>query len=287
MLLYVYLFVNTDPAEDCHNMSLINTRARHFSFVYLAFLLISGALSGCGDSAGTWQRIQESGVIRVGLDPTYPPFESMKDGMLQGIDVDLTNAIAGDLDLRADYSHFGYDGLYDALLTGQVDVLVSAMVVLPEKTRDFAYSSSYFDAGQILVSRAQLVFHTLEEASESIIAVELGSEGHVLANQWKRKNPGATVIPYKSSDEAVGAVEHREADVAIVDSITGRLIVAQSPEFILGNQTIAAEPYALVVRSEDDDLLDQLNSSLENLKKDGTIDLLIHRWLANNRSDNQ
>jgi polar amino acid transport system substrate-binding protein len=131
------------------------------------------------------------------------------------------------------------------------------------------------------------VFHTLEEASESIIAVELGSEGHVLANQWKRKNPGATVIPYKSSDEAVGAVEHREADVAIVDSITGRLIVAQSPEFILGNQTIAAEPYALVVRSEDDDLLDQLNSSLENLKKDGTIDLLIHRWLANNRSDNQ
>ncbi|HET6445906.1 MAG TPA: ABC transporter substrate-binding protein [candidate division Zixibacteria bacterium] len=268
-------------------MSVIDTRARYLSFVYLVFLLVSGALSGCGDSAGTWQRIQESGTIRVGLDPTYPPFESMKDGVLQGIDIDLTNAIADDLDLRVDYSHFGYDGLYDALFTGQVDVLISAMVVLPEKTRDFAYSSSYYDAGQILVSRAESVFHTLDEASESTIAVELGSEGHVLANQWKRKNPGATVIPFKNVDEAVRAVENRKADVAITDSITGRLLAAQSPELKLGNQTISAEPFALVVRSGDEVLLDRLNSSLENLQKDGNLDLLIRRWLNNNSSENQ
>lgn len=252
---------------------------KRLELICLTILLCIGILSACGNSDETWQRIQETGTLRVGLDPTYPPFESMEDGTLRGIDVDLANAIADDLDLQVSYSHFGYDGLYDALFTGQVDVLASAMVVLPEKTRDFSYGSSYYDAGQVLVSRAESEIQTLDQASESTIAVELGSEGHVLADQWERKNPGASVTPFKSADEAMEAVEILGADVAIVDSITGHLFVAQSPNLILSDETIFSEPYALVVRSGDDVLLDRLNSSLENLRKEGTLDRIISQWL--------
>ena len=48
---------------------------------------------------------------------------------LEGFDIDLASAIATDLGLTAEFVYFGYDGLYDALQTEQVDVLISALVI--------------------------------------------------------------------------------------------------------------------------------------------------------------
>lgn len=177
------------------------------------------------------------------------------------------------------FSYFGYDGLYDALYTDQVDILISAMAVLPEKTRDFSYSFPYYEAGQILVSRIGDEIQTPDNIAVNTIAVELGAEGHILANQWKRNKTNLSVTPYKSVVEALGAVVNREADAAIVDSVSGRLFVAQSPNLRYGGQAIASEPYALVVRRDDDNLLDNLNSSLENLEASGTLDRILVRWL--------
>lgn len=242
-------------------------------------LLTIVSVSACSESSVTWQRIQDSGTIRVGLDPTYPPFESLEDGELQGIDVDLINALAKDLNLRVSFSYFGYDGLYDALYTDQVDLLMSAMVALPEKTRDFSYGLPYFDAGQILVSRVGEEFNNPGDLEDTTIAVELGSEGHTLANQWKRNTTNLLVTSYKSVEEALEALEHLDADVAIVDNVSGRLFTANSPDLETGDQVITTEPYALVVRDEDNDLLNHLNDSFEEIIMNGTLDRILGRWL--------
>ncbi|MEM7803191.1 MAG: transporter substrate-binding domain-containing protein, partial [Chloroflexota bacterium] len=78
--------------------------------------------SGCGaNDEDAWESIAASGRIRVGLDPTFPPFENGDTGELHGIDVDLARAIGRELGLEIDFVYHGYDGLYDALQTGQVD----------------------------------------------------------------------------------------------------------------------------------------------------------------------
>ncbi len=252
---------------------------RRLIFTSSVLLLATGIVSACNDSSNTWQRIQDSGTIRVGLDPTYPPFESLEDGELQGIDVDLASALANDLNLRVSFSYFGYDGLYDALYTDQVDILMSAMVVLPEKTRDFSYGLPYYDAGQILISRVGEEINNPDYIENKTIAVELGAEGHTLANQWKRNKTNLVVTPYKSAEEALEAVVNLDADGAIVDSVSGRLFVAHSPNLEYGEQFLTTEPYALVVRNEDNDLLKHLNDSFEKLKFSGTLDRIFGQWL--------
>lgn len=245
-------------------------------------LIAIASVSACNDSSNTWQRIQDSGTIRVGVDPTYPPFESLEGGELQGIDIDLVKALADELNLQVSYSYFGYDGLYDALYTEQVDLLISALVVLPEKTRDFSFGLPYFDAGQILVSRVGEEFNNPDDIGNSTIAVELGSEGHTLANQWKRSKTNLVVTSYKSVEEALEALVNLDADVAIVDNVSGRLFAAKSPDIETGDQVITTEPYALVVRNEDNDLLNHLNDSFSKLIMNGTLDRIIGQWLDRN-----
>ncbi len=82
----------------------------------------------------TWQRILETGVMRVCTDPSWPPFEFIDErtGEIKGLDVDLASALAARLRpqgaaIRAEMVPVGFDSLYDALLAGRCDAVLSAL----------------------------------------------------------------------------------------------------------------------------------------------------------------
>lgn len=238
-------------------------------------------LAGCRREGATWQRIEKSGTLRIGLDPTYPPFESADGGELHGLDVDLARAVAADLGLEAEFVWFGYDGLYDALATGQVDVLISALVVLPERTRDFAYSDSYFNAGEVLVTQASAThIETMRDLAGRTLAVELGAQGHVEATQWARRVRNLSIQPYPTADEALAAVANNQADAAVIDHISGRLYLMIHPGLRISPQPVTVEPYAFAVRIGDEILLEKLNQTLENLQNTGQLEKTVQTWLG-------
>lgn len=245
----------------------------------LAALLLVLAVACDGSRGATWRRIQEEGVLRIGVDPTYPPFASLDGETLVGIDAELGRALAADLGLEAEFRTFGYDGLYDALGTEQVDLLISALAVRPEMTRDFAYSAPYFDAGQVLVAPEGSAVEGLEGMGGRTLAVELGAEGHVVATAWQRRLAGLEVAPYNTADEALGAVLAGEADAALVDAIGARLFLAANEGLALAGEPVAPEPFAIVFRIEDESLQEAVGASLERLRRRGELEAIVGRWM--------
>lgn len=238
-------------------------------------------LTACQSEHPTWERVEESGVLRVGLDPTYPPFEVDNGEGLRGLDVDLARAIATELGLQAEFAYFGYDGLYDALATEQVDVLISAMIIVPGRRRDFAYSEPYFNTGEILITPAgSSGIGEMADLDGRILSVELGSPGHVEATTWARRLPDLTIVPHTTPDEALAAVAKGEADAALIDSISGRLYLMNEPALKRISPPVTVEPYAFVVRIEDERLLEKLNESLQSLQASGELDQITAKWLG-------
>lgn len=238
-------------------------------------------IAACHSGDDSWAQVQERGVLRVGLDPTYPPFEVTGESGLQGLDIDLANALAADMGVQTEFVLFGYDGLYDALATEQVDVLISALVIVPEKTRDFAYSEPYFNAGEILVIPATVDDDVeMADMNGRILAVELGALGHVEATTWADKLPELTVQPYPTADEAMTAVQEGEANAALVDAISGRLFLKDNPDLQPATKPVTAEPFAMVVRIADQQLLNELNNSLAQLQTSGKLNEIISQWLG-------
>ncbi|MCA9967506.1 MAG: transporter substrate-binding domain-containing protein, partial [Anaerolineales bacterium] len=66
---------------------------------WLILVLVSTLLViSCSVQGDTWARVEETGVLRVGIDPTFPPFEVVdENGNPFGLDVDLLRAVAADL----------------------------------------------------------------------------------------------------------------------------------------------------------------------------------------------
>lgn len=250
---------------------------------WLLLLLPFALFMSCSSRPETWQRIQDTGVLRVGLDPTFPPFEMADGGELQGIDVALARALAAQLEHDVDFVYFGYDGLYDALATQQVDVLISALVIRPDQLRDFAYSDPYFNAGQVLVvAQNRNEITQMEDLSGRTLAVELGAQGHVTATEWQRRLPGLSIEPRQTPQDALDAVAGDDADAALVDAISARLYLAHHDELQLLDPPVTVEPFAMVVRKEDERLLQELNTVLATLDENGQLEAIISRHLATN-----
>ncbi len=259
---------------------MMNLNKWHIKSLYglICLLLL---LVACRSQDDAWSRIQETGILKVGLDPTYPPFAAADANGVFGLDVDLANALAADLGLQAEFVLFGYDGLYDALATGQVDVLISALVIAPERTKDFAYSEPYFNAGEILIVRQEETeIAEMEDLHGRILSVELGALGHVEATTWAEELGDLTIVPYPTADEAMTAVVEGNSDAALVDAISGRLFLKQTPTLKRTAVPVTAEPFAIVTRIGDRRLLTELNNSLARLQTTGKLDEIVNHWLG-------
>ena len=274
----------------CSQFSLIsfnNYRTRfhrtsfHAGMVMVGFLMLFVLGStACTSPDSSWERVAEAGVLVVGLDPTFPPFENADGGELVGLDVDLARALGRELGVSVEFRYLGYDGLYDGLATKQVDVLLSALVVDETKQDDFAFSDPYFNAGQFLVVvREGSTINSYTDLVGQTVAVELGAEGHVQVIRWERQLVNLTTLPLNTAEEALTAVVDGRAQAAVVDHVSGRLYLQANPALQLLPEPVTVEPYALVTRREDGALLAQVNEALGKVEESGELGEIIGRWL--------
>jgi len=257
----------------------------------LCLLLI--VLTACASPDDAWNRVRETGVLRVGMDAGFPPFESVAaDGTLVGLDVDLARELGRRLGVEVQFvANLSYDGLYDALAADRVDVVISALVVNPARMGDFAYSVPYFDAGQVLVARSFPFLppasggdrggeiEKMADLSGRTLAVEFGTQGDLEARKWGRRLPDLTVVPYQTAVEALAAVASAEADAALVDHVSALAAIRTEGELIAVGEPVVEEPYAVAVRKKGQHLLQAVNEALAGMEADGTLEALIVEWL--------
>ncbi len=253
-------------------------------WVVVGCLLVGWLLGGCVGRADALERVLESGVLRVAMDASFPPFEYVDDaGNLVGLDVDLGRELAarlGEQGVEAQFiANVSYDGLYDVLTAGHADVAISALYVDPTRMGDFGYSTVYFNAGQVLVAGQGAEIADLEELGGRTLAVEFGSEGDMVARSWQRRLSGLTVLPVDTAAVALEQVAAGTADAALVDHLSA---LTRGDLRIVG-QPVTDEPYAVAVRAENGALLRAIDAALAEMTADGTLEALQERWLRGHR----
>lgn len=249
----------------------------------IALTLVVGVILGWwyllpdGDD-GTLAQIQQRGRLRVGLDASFPPFESMNAaGEIVGLDVEIAQAIAADLGVELVVVNIGFDGLYDALLARRVEVVISGLPYDPRWTEDVAYSHNYFNAGQLLVTRNdQSDIETVTDLANRTVAVEWGSQADMAGRQLSEQVAGLTLLRRATAQEAIEAVSSHQAEAAIVDGVTA---VSAEPAGIRLVTYLTDEWYAAAVHIESRQLLQAVNRSLTRLESSGQMAELKARWL--------
>jgi ABC-type amino acid transport substrate-binding protein len=235
------------------------------------------------ESGATWMRVHDSGVLRVGLDPSFPPFEVDDARTITGYDVDLARALADRWGVELALVPITFDGLVDGLLADQYDVIVSAFPYDPRLTEDVAYSQAYFNAGQVLVVAAgdgadAAAITRVEDLAGHRLAVEWGSGGDVYARRLAERLGNLELVPYETPDETLAAVRNGWADAALVDSISAYGYIRSPGGVQLVGQPLTDERYVMVVRPDSRRLLAEINAALADLRSRGVLRNLQSNW---------
>lgn len=254
----------------------------------LVVLLSLGSVMGClSPDDVTWERVVETGILRVGMDASFPPFEAVTaDGSLVGLDVDLARELSWRLGAEPEFvANLPYDGLYDALRARRVDVVISALVVNPARTADFAYSRPYFDAGPVIVLlRGEETIRSIDDLNAPQVggrdvAVVLGTPGDRTARRWARRAEGVSVVQHPTAGDALNALKVGEADAALVDHVSALQAIGGGRRLTVVGEPIIEVPYAVAVRADSRRLLREINDALASMQADGTLGSLMNKWL--------
>ncbi|HEX9115272.1 MAG TPA: ABC transporter substrate-binding protein [Anaerolineae bacterium] len=231
----------------------------------------------------TFERVKERGVLRVGLDPSFPPFENLDPatGKPVGFDVDLTTALAAQMGVKAEIVPAGFDELVDAVAAHRVDAAISALPVFPWRSRDVSFSSPYVEAGVVLAARPGAPITGTAGLAGRRVAVEWGSEGDAQARALQKSSaPGLVLVQREDAGQALAAVAAGEADAAIVDAISLALHNRDGARLITIGAPLRSDPYVVVVPHDAPALLNAIDAGLAQLQANGTLAALHARWFG-------
>jgi polar amino acid transport system substrate-binding protein len=240
-------------------------------------------LLGCGRETDPWlSRVQQAGILRVGIDPSWPPFEYVdpQSGQVAGLDVDLARAIGRRLGVEVAFVPSGWEGLYGALFAGQFDAIISALPYDSWRTKEALYSVSYFNAGPVIVTHAwQTAVSRPRDLAGRAVHVEFGSEGDVQARRLRKKHDGLEIVPHDAADAALEALVQDAEGAAIVDAVSARLFIRDRGELQIVGDPLYDESYVVAVHPRAHSLQQAIDQALIDMRESGELDALLDRWL--------
>ena len=185
-------------------------------------LLLSLSVSLAAET--TLERVKRTGELRIGTDATYPPFETAEGDQFTGFDIDIANAIAQQLGVRAVYRNSSFDGIFPALQNGTFDLVISAVTITPERSAAMLFSDPYYDAGQLLVTRSGVTgIDTPDDLPGKRVGVQINTTG-----QFEVEKRQIEPVKYNSIDLALLDLRNGRVEVVVGDAPTLRYMIRQS-----------------------------------------------------------
>ncbi len=237
-----------------------------------------------------WANIQNTKVIKVGTDPTWPPYQLRDDaGNIVGFEVDLANACAQKLGLTIQWNDVAFDNIILSVQNGQLDMGVSGFSVTPERLNQVSFTLPHSTTeGQIVMLQSTIdakhiaTVHSLEDLKALGITVGVQS-GNV--EQQELQAAGVEIRSWSDSaapfQDMVSANPSVQAVYAETPITTTWIADFQSQGIPVG--VIYKHPYypvSFLTAKGSLTLLDKINGALADLIYDGTVDQLKAKWHA-------
>jgi polar amino acid transport system substrate-binding protein len=253
----------------------------------------SAATTGTGGAADPAlaakvpDKIKTAGKIVIGTDASYAPNEFIAaDGKtVEGMDVDLFDAVAAKLGVTTEYQNAGFDTIILGVGGGRYDVGVSSFTINDDRKKE-VNMVSYFNAGTQWVAKAGNPKNVdPNNACGLTIGVQKGTVQETDDLPLKQKactdagKPEMTLVVQEKQDQVTGDVVSGKTDAMLADSPIGLYAVKQTNgQLEAVGDIYDAAPYGFVVPKEQTDFAQAIADALKAIKAEGTYDAILKEW---------
>lgn len=227
------------------------------------------------------------GVLTVGSQISYPPFEMYaEDGVTPiGYDMDLAAAIADKLGLEVNYVDTAWDGIFEGIGVNY-DVVISGVTINAKRMQTMSFSTPYVANYQAVVvpANSDLTFGALTDLSGYSVAMQKETTSDLLLDELIGTGSVTDCAPVtnESVTTCFEQLTNGEVDVVLCDSTVADGYVASSPELykIAYLDEAEHEEFGVAIGKDDAAMVEAVNAAIAELEAEGYMDALYTKWFG-------
>jgi cystine transport system substrate-binding protein len=223
--------------------------------------------------------VQAAGALKIGTEGTYAPFTFHDtDGKLVGFDVEIGEAIAKKLGVKAEFLEGKWDGLIAGLDANRYDAVINQVGITDARKQKYDFSEPY------IASKAVLIVRGDDESIKGFADLKGKKSAQSLTSNFGKlaQEAGAELVGTDGFDQSIQLVLTGRADATINDSLSFLDFKKHKPD---ANVKIAAEQAnadysGVIIRKGEPELLEAINKALVDIKADGTYQAISDKYFG-------
>lgn len=233
-----------------------------------------------GETASEAAEGSGGGTLIVGFDQDFPPMGFMgDDGEYTGFDLELAQEVAKRLGLEYKAQPIAWDSKDMELEAGNIDCIWNGFTMTGRED-DYTWSEAYMANQQVFVVTAESGIKTLADLAGKVVEVQAESSAEAaLKDDPDLTGTFGTLQTTPDYNTAFMDLQMGAVDAIAMDEVVARFQIEQRQvDFIVLDETLAAENYAVGFKKGNDTLKDQVQEQLEALAADGTLAKISEKW---------
>jgi polar amino acid transport system substrate-binding protein len=225
--------------------------------------------------------IKKKGELVVGVLGTDEPnsFVDPKSREIVGYEVDLANAIARKIGVKATFKQIAVAARIPELQQGRVDLLAASLTHNKERESQIDFSLTTFVTGQkVIVKTSSGIADVPQLAGKKVLTVKGGTQ----EENVRKAVPSVEVVTFETTQQAFQALQQGKGAGYVNDEATlvndiAKLGPAKKDYKILPTN-LSVEPLALGIRKNEPALKKVVDDTLAELEKSGEADKIFLKW---------
>lgn len=257
---------------------------KKLTFVLLAFIL-ANSLFATGtketQSGDLLERIKAKGEITIAMEGTWAPwtYHDSNDNLV-GYDVEIGQAIAEKLGVKANFIEGEWYGLLAGLEAGRYDLMINGVDITPERQQKYDFSVPYaYNNTAVIVQENNNLITKMEDLKGKKTANTISSTYAEIAEKY-----GATVIPVDDLAQTIELLLAGRIDATLNAEVSYYDYKKVHPEAAIKIACLDTErtSVAIPMRKGDDaaTLREAVNKAVQELLDDGTISALSIKYFG-------
>jgi polar amino acid transport system substrate-binding protein len=271
------------------------TQAVSLRGVCVALALMAG-LGTVSSAVSAADGTLKPGVLKVGMEVAYPPFESWQDNKIVGFDAELAQLLSQQMGLQLQLADTKFSGLILGLNADRHDTVISALYITPERTAQ-ADAIPYADTGAYIMVRndSTIAPKTEKDLCGVTVGLQQGTSWvkklRELSDSYcKTSGKGAiTVKEFPTAPETMQALlaGHVQAQVDIAGAVSMFAERSHGRVKITSPDTIYPQTLGIYVKKGNDALKASLTKALATLRQNGEYAALLKKYARYGITDTQ
>ena len=221
-------------------------------------------------------------TISIVSDTAYAPFEFKdSDQVYKGIDVDIINEVANREGWNIDMTFPGFDAAVNAVQAGQADALMAGTTVTEARKKVFTFSDTYYDTAVVVYTRSDAKVSNYKQLSGKTVGVKNGTAAQAFLKENQNKY-GYKIKTFDTSDLMNNSLDAGSIYAAMDDQPVVQYAISQGKNYAINidGEKVGSFAFAVKKGSKYEYLIDEFNQAFAEMKKDGTYDAIMAKWLG-------